>query len=56
MSGANRASRVFATQAEAVDYARRLSRRERGDLYIHRSDGTIRSRDSYAKEAFPGGG
>jgi hypothetical protein len=50
LSGASRASRIFDTQADAVRYARDLARRERTDLYVHRRDGTVRHKDSYADD------
>ncbi len=50
-SGASRASRVFPTQKDAVEYARDVARKERADLYVHRGDGTIRDRDSYGADA-----
>ncbi|WP_132255845.1 DUF2188 domain-containing protein [Methylobacterium segetis] len=46
-SGAARASRIFATQAEAIRYARERAREEGADLYVHRRDGTISTRDRY---------
>jgi hypothetical protein len=52
-TGASRASRVFTTQADAVSYARAQAQKESGELYIHRQDGTVRSRDSYGREASP---
>lgn len=47
---AERASRNFPTQAEAIDYARDVARRERGELFIHRPNGEIRDRDSYGND------
>lgn len=52
-SGATRASKVFDTQASAIQYARDKARKESGELYVHRSDGTIRQRDSYGKDRNP---
>ena len=52
-SGATRATRVFDTQKDAIDYARRIARKESGELYIHRRDGTIKERDSYGHDSFP---
>jgi hypothetical protein len=49
-SGATRAARVFDTQSEAVDYARRKAKEERGDLFVHRDDGTIREMNSYGND------
>ncbi|HWT11389.1 MAG TPA: DUF2188 domain-containing protein [Allosphingosinicella sp.] len=47
-AGSERATRVFATQAEAISYARDLARRDRGILYLHREDGTVKEKRSYA--------
>lgn len=52
-TGASRASRVFTTQADAVSYARAQAQKESGELYIHRQDGTVRSRDSYGQDPAP---
>lgn len=46
--GAERASGVFATQADAIARGRDLARREGANLYIHRADGTIREKENYA--------
>jgi hypothetical protein len=45
--GAVRATKKFTTQNEAVKFAKRLAKKERTELYIHRRDGTIRAMDSY---------
>jgi len=52
-SGASRATRVFDSQADAVRFAKELSKRQGGDLFVHRSDGRIRERDSYGRVPFP---
>lgn len=52
-SGATRATRVFDTRQEAESFARNLAKKEHGELYIHRRDGTIRQRDSYGKDSSP---
>lgn len=49
-SGAARASRVFDTQAQAIDYARSQAKKDKAELYIHKKDGTIRDRDSYGND------
>lgn len=54
-SGAARASRKFDTQAEAVQYARNLARKEHTELYVHRKDGTVQNKHSYSVDsAAPG--
>ena len=55
-SGAVRASRNFTTQADAVTYAREQARKEHGELYVHRRDGTISRRDSYGNDPHPARG
>ena len=52
-SGASKASRVFSTQAEAIQFGRSAAQKERTELYVHRKDGTIRERNSYGKDPFP---
>jgi Uncharacterized protein conserved in bacteria (DUF2188) len=46
-SGASRASKVFDKQADAVRYGREIAQKERTELYVHRSDGTIKLKDSF---------
>ena len=48
-SGAERASSVFSNQEDAVKRGRELARREGTELYIHRSDGTVREKSSYPR-------
>lgn len=49
-SGTSRASRVFPSQRDAVQYARDAARKESADVYVHRNDGTISGRDSYRSD------
>jgi uncharacterized protein YdaT len=49
-TGAERASKVFETQQEAVRHARTIAKKERSELYVHKKDGTIRARDSYGND------
>lgn len=51
--GADRASSVHGSQADAVDAAREMARREQGELFVHGRDGRIRSRDSYGNDPHP---
>jgi hypothetical protein len=52
-SGAARATRTFDSQSAAIDFARQKARREGSELYVHRSDGTIRERNSYGNDPHP---
>lgn len=52
-AGNSRATRVFATQSEAISAAREIARKEGSELVIHRSDGRIREKNSYGIDPFP---
>jgi hypothetical protein len=52
-AGTTRAIKRFDTQAEAIDWARRIAQSNGGELVIHRQDGTIRSKDSYGNDPYP---
>ena len=51
--GAERASKVFDTQGDAVAYAKDIAKRQGSNLYIHGKDGRIRSSDSYGSDPLP---
>ena len=48
-----RASKVFSSKADAIDYGRKVGRSERLELYIHNMDGRIADRRSYGNDPFP---
>jgi Uncharacterized protein conserved in bacteria (DUF2188) len=52
-SGAERASKVFETKDKAVDYAKELSKSEKTELFIHKSNGMIQNRNSYGNDPHP---
>lgn len=52
-SGADRASRIFETKNKAVDYGRVLSKTEKTELFIHKSNGMIQNRNSYGNDPIP---
>lgn len=52
-AGKARAGKVFENKTDAVKYARDSARKERGELYVHGRDGTIKERRSYGKDPFP---
>jgi hypothetical protein len=52
-TGASRATRVFDTQADAVKFGQKVARQERTELYVHRNDGTIRTKDTYGSDPHP---
>ena len=51
--GAARVTKVFNTQNEAVQFARTLAKKNSGELFIHKADGTIRDRKSYGNDPCP---
>lgn len=52
-AGAERVTRHFDTQQEAIKAARGLARNQGGEVFIHGRDGRIRKRDSYGNDPFP---
>ena len=51
--GAERASKHFEKQTQAIDWARNASKNARTELVIHRRDGTIRQKDSHGTDSLP---
>lgn len=51
--GAQRASRVFDTQAQAIQAGREMARQGHGELLVHGQNGRIRARDSHGNDPFP---
>lgn len=51
--GAQRATQVYDTQAQAIQAGRQMARKEQGELLIHGEDGRIRARDSFGNDPYP---
>ena len=51
--GAERVTRRYDTQREAIDAAREIARKQRTEVYVHGRDGRIRERNSYGDDPFP---
>lgn len=51
-----RASRVFSNRRDAVQYAKKAAQKQGGFMYIHDSDGRVRSRTSYGDDLVPAKG
>ena len=51
--GADRASSVHPTQADAEAAGRATARREEVEFLLHGRDGQIRARDSYGNDSHP---
>lgn len=50
---AKRASGNFDNKKDAVAAARKISRNQKTELFIHRKDGRIQNRDSHGNDPFP---
>ena len=53
VEGRTRATSIHRSQSEAIEAARKLAKEAATQLVIHRRDGRIRDRDSYAPDPFP---
>lgn len=51
--GAQRATQVYDTQAQAIEVGRQMARQGQGELLIHGQNGRIRARDSYGNDPCP---
>lgn len=45
--GADRASKRFASQADAIQWGQELSRNQGTEFFVHRNDGTIERKASF---------
>ncbi len=52
-SGAQRASKTFETQQQAIVYGRDAAKRVATELYVHGRDGTIKDKRSYGHDPLP---
>ncbi len=51
--GAQKASKICVTQAEAMEYAKKLAKIQKAELFVHGKNERIRERNSYGNESFP---
>ncbi len=52
-SGNSKATKLFDTQAQAIDYGKSVAKNQESELFIHRPNGQIRDRESYGNDPFP---
>lgn len=52
-AGNSKATKIVDTQAEAIRIAREIAINQKSEVVIHRTDGTIRDKDSYGNDPFP---
>lgn len=51
--GNEKATKIVATQVEAIKIARGIAINQKSEVVIHRPDGTIRDKDSYGNDPHP---
>lgn len=51
--GAEKATKNFDRQQDAINYARGIAINQHSELVIHRRNGTIRDKDSYGNDPCP---
>ena len=52
-AGNSRATVRVTTQKEAITLAREISKNQKSEMIIHRSNGQIREKNSYGNDTFP---
>jgi hypothetical protein len=51
--GSSTATKYFETQQEAIEWARQVAKKQSAELYVHGTDGKIRSKYSYGHDPNP---
>jgi len=52
-AGNDKATKVYDTQAKAIDRGREIARNQNSELLIHGRNGQIRARDSHGRDPYP---
>lgn len=52
-AGNKKATKLFNTQKEAIDYAKNIAKNQKSEVVIHRPNGRIRDKDSYGNDPNP---
>ena len=52
-AGNSKATKLFDSQKEAIDYGREIAKNQHSELIIHNQKGQIRDKDSYGKDNCP---
>lgn len=52
-AGNKKATKLFDTQKEAIDYAKNIAKNQKSEVVIHRPNGKIRDKDSYGNDPNP---
>ena len=51
--GNQRATSIHRAQREAIEAARETAIKQKSEMFIHRSNGQIRERNTYGKDPYP---
>jgi len=49
----HRATKLFDTQKAAIEYGRKIAKKQQSELVIHNRHGVIRDKDSYGNDPCP---
>ncbi len=52
-AGNSKATKLFNTQKDAIDYGREIAKNQHSELVIHNPQGKIRDKDSYGNDNCP---
>lgn len=52
-AGNTKATKLFKTQAEAIEYAKSIAKNQDSELFVHKTDGKIRKRNKCKKDSVP---
>lgn len=52
-AGASKDTKLFTTQAEAIQYAREIAKNQQSELIVQGMNGRIRSKDSFGNDPCP---
>jgi hypothetical protein len=52
-AGNEKATKVTATQKEAINVARNIAKNQKSELLVHNQKGQIRQKDSFGNDNFP---
>jgi Uncharacterized protein conserved in bacteria (DUF2188) len=52
-TGAAKATKLFENQKDAIEFAKKIAKKQEAELFIHSRSGQIRERNSYGSDDFP---
>lgn len=52
-AGNKKATKIFKTQKQAIDYGKKIAVNQKSELLTHNRQGRIRSKDSFGNDPYP---